>query len=63
MLVLTREIGQKIVAGEAIVTVLSVQGSRVRLGIDAPRTIAVDRWEIHEDKRLNGSRRQQPLRV
>jgi len=63
MLVLTREIGEKIVAGEVIVTVLSVRGSRVRLGIDAPRTTPVDRWEIHEDKRLNGSHRQQPIRV
>jgi len=63
MLCLTRERGEKIVAGDVIITVLSVQGSRVRLGVDAPRTTPVDRWEIHEDKLRNGSRRQLPIRV
>jgi carbon storage regulator len=49
MLVLTRRHGEEIViAGNIHVTVLSVQGDRVRLGITAPRSITVDRQEVHE---------------
>jgi len=49
MLVLSRRSGEEIVIGGNIhVTVLSVQGDRVRLGITAPRSVAVDRQEVHE---------------
>ncbi len=48
MLALTREIGQKILIGDdVVVTVLSVSpNGRVRLGIDAPRHIRIDRQEV-----------------
>lgn len=48
MLALTREVGQKILIGDDIVvTVLSVApNGRVRLGIDAPRHIRIDREEV-----------------
>jgi carbon storage regulator len=48
MLVLNRRVGETIVIdGQIEVTVLSVQGNRVRLGITAPPAVAVDRQEIH----------------
>jgi carbon storage regulator len=49
MLVLTRRVGETIVIDHEIrVTIVSVRGERVRLGITAPRLIQVDREEIHE---------------
>ena len=48
MLILTRRISETIViADEVKVTVLEVKGNQVRLGVDAPREVAVDRQEIH----------------
>lgn len=48
MLALTREIGQKILIGDDIVvTVLSVSpNGRVRLGIEAPKHVRIDRQEV-----------------
>jgi carbon storage regulator len=47
MLVLTRKIGERIWIGkEVVVTVLSVQGHRVRLGIEAPASVPVRRDEL-----------------
>ena len=50
MLTLTREPGEKIVIGDDIViTVVSVsENGRVRLGIEAPRQIRIDRAEVLE---------------
>ena len=49
MLVLTRKSGEKIIIGDDIVvTVLDVAGTQVRIGIEAPREIAVHRSEIYE---------------
>jgi carbon storage regulator len=54
MLVLTRRINEEIVIGDDIVvTVVAVQGEKVRLGIVAPRSVRVDRREIHE-RRTHG---------
>lgn len=51
MLVLSRKIEEAIVIGDNIrITVISIQGDRVRLGIAAPRDVAVDRQEIHDRK-------------
>jgi len=48
MLVLTRRVGEVIVIDRAIrVTVVSVRGNSVRLGIAAPASVCVDRLEIH----------------
>ena len=53
MLVLSRKIGEEIVIGNRIVlTVASVQGRQVRIGISAPQGVVVDRQEVH-DKRAN----------
>ncbi len=51
MLVLSRKQGERICIGEGVVlTVISVHGDRVRLGIQAPREITVDRQEIRQRK-------------
>lgn len=48
MLVLTRRLGETIVIdGDIRVTVVDVKGDRVRLGITAPASVAVDREEVH----------------
>ena len=53
MLVLTRYTGQTIIINENIkVTVLEVQGKQVRLGIDAPKEVEIDREEIFERKQV-----------
>ncbi|HXI97335.1 MAG TPA: carbon storage regulator CsrA [Gemmatimonadaceae bacterium] len=49
MLILTRRIGEIIRIGpDVVVTVLGVNGSQVRLGVDAPKDVAVHREEIFE---------------
>jgi carbon storage regulator len=49
MLVLTRRIGEIIRIGpDIVVTILGVNGSQVRIGVDAPRDVAVHREEIFE---------------
>lgn len=49
MLILTRHANESVVIGQDIkVTVLSVRGNQVRIGIEAPKDIPVHREEIHE---------------
>lgn len=49
MLVLTRKVNQSIIIGDSIeVIVLEVRGEQVRLGIKAPRDVAVHRQEIFD---------------
>src|SRR3954465_3976623 len=56
MLILTRRVGESVVIGEDVtVTVLGVKGNQVRIGINAPKTVAVHREEIFA--RTNGGRR------
>lgn len=59
MLVLSREPGQEIVIGGNIrVTIVGSHNGKVRVGIDAPREVSVDRREIHDLKIRE--QRQQP---
>lgn len=52
MLVLSRKIGEKIcIDGEITLTVLSVQGNRIRLGIVAPESHSIQRSEIVERRK------------
>ena len=47
MLVLSRKVGEQIrIGSEIYVTVVSVKGNRVTLGIDAPKHVRVDRSEL-----------------
>jgi carbon storage regulator len=51
MLVLTRKLNEVIVIGDDVrITVVEVAPGRVKLGIVAPKSIKVDRAEIHEQK-------------
>ena len=48
MLVLSRRIGEQIVIdGNISVTVVEIKGSQVRLGVTAPKSVRVDREEVH----------------
>jgi carbon storage regulator len=48
MLVLSRKVGEEIVIDNNIrVTITSIKGDRVRIGISAPPDVRVDRAEIH----------------
>jgi carbon storage regulator len=49
MLILTRRIGETIVIGDNLVrvSVCDVRGNQVRLSIEAPREVTVDREEIY----------------
>ena len=49
MLILTRRVGETLVIGDDVnVTVLGVRGNQVRLGVNAPKEVAVHREEIYE---------------
>ncbi|MFM7224052.1 MAG: carbon storage regulator CsrA [Actinomycetota bacterium] len=65
MLVLTRRAKQSVMIGDDIVvTVLEVRGDQVRLGIEAPRSVAVHREEVFEQVRSeSGARVGEPTPV
>jgi carbon storage regulator len=49
MLVLTRRAGESIVIGnDVVITVLEIRGGQIRIGVDAPRNLAVHRAEIYQ---------------
>lgn len=49
MLILTRRVGETVMIGDEVtVTVLGLKGNQVRLGISAPKPVAIHREEIYE---------------
>lgn len=55
MLILTRRVGETVMVGDEItVTVLGVKGNQVRIGVNAPKSVAVHREEIFERIKREG---------
>lgn len=55
MLILTRRVGETVMIGEEVsVTILGVKGNQVRVGINAPKNVAVHREEIFERIKSEG---------
>lgn len=57
MLIITRRIGETFYVGDAVtVTVLGLHGNEVRVGVNAPRDVVIDREEVrvrkHREARL-----------
>ena len=49
MLILTRKVGESVLIGDGIsITVLSVRGNQVKLGVQAPKEVSVHREEIYQ---------------
>lgn len=49
MLILTRRVGESLMIGDNVnVTVLGVKGNQVRIGVNAPKDVAVHREEIYQ---------------
>lgn len=49
MLILTRKVGEALMVGDDVnITVLGVKGNQVRIGVNAPKEVAVHREEIYQ---------------
>ena len=56
MLILTRKVGESVVIGDDVtVTVMAIKGNQIRLGVNAPRDMAVHREEIYQQLQNGGT--------
>ena len=55
MLVLSRKKNESIIIDGHIVTIVEIRGDKIKLGIEAPREINVDRLEVWEAKQRNNT--------
>ncbi len=52
MLILTRRVGETLMIGDDVtITILSVRGGQIRVGVNAPKNTAVHREEVYEKMR------------
>ncbi len=60
MLVLTRKVGEKLMVGDdVVISVVEVNRGSVRLGVDAPQSVSILRFEVYEriqEENLDASR-------
>lgn len=54
MLVLSRKANQTIIIGDITVVVIAVNGNRVKLGLSAPKNVAIHRDDIRSRLSLHG---------
>ena len=60
MLILTRRAGETLMIGDDVtVTICGVNGNQVRIGINAPKNIAVNREEVYERIQIEKRKEQQ----
>jgi carbon storage regulator len=58
MLVISRHVNETIVigGGMVVITVVRLEHGKVRIGIDAPKELIVDRGEVHERRQQNAEK-------